>query len=106
MARPIQAKAAVNPNPAKLPRNAKTDEQARYDFLFRPTNVGVQPNTLADKYAAQAAPSAMMAYQENLLIHGRSWFPVSGELPLACNTLNGFRAFMATGGGYLTRSPI
>lgn len=101
MASLVQANAAVNPIPQNYRGNAKTDERARYDFLFRTTNVGVQPNTLADKYAAQTAPSAMVTYQENLLILAEAGFRSQG-FAVGLQRLNAFRAFMATG-GYLTK---
>jgi hypothetical protein len=81
--------------------NAKTNETGRYNFLFNITSFGTQPNTV-DGLAAQAAPAAMVTYQENLLILAEAGFRING-FDKGLENLNNFRAFMATG-GYLTNA--
>ncbi len=89
---------SANPIPSNYRGNAKTDETARFNFLFNTTSVGVQPNTV-DGFAAQAAPAPLVTYQENLLIKAEAGLRSQGfETGLAA--LNEFRAFM-NNGGYL-----
>ena len=96
----LQANQTSNPDFKNYRGNPKTDERARFDFYFRTTNVGVQPNTLSGKFAAQTATSPIVTYEENLLILAEAGFRSAG-FNTGLQQLNTFRAFMATG-GYLT----
>lgn len=87
-----------NPMPANYRGNSKTDETARFNFLFNTTSVGVQPNTV-DGFAAQEAPAPLVTYQENLLILAEAGLRSQG-FQTGLDALNDFRAFM-NGGGYL-----
>lgn len=97
----------VDPDPATNPivenyrGNAKTDEAARYNYLFRSTSVGIQPNTI-DGFAAQEAPGNFITYAENLLIIAEANFRLNG-FDAGLDALNTFRSFMS-GGGYLTNA--
>lgn len=88
-----------NPIPENYRGNSKTDETARFNYLFNTTSVGVQPNT-EDGFAAQDAPAPLVTYQENLLILAESALRSQG-FQAGLDALNDFRAFMNTG-GYLT----
>lgn len=90
---------AENPIPENYRGNSKTDETARFNYLFNTTSVGVQPNT-EDGFAAQDAPAPLVTYQENLLILAESALRSQG-FQAGLDALNDFRAFMNTG-GYLT----
>ena len=89
----------VSPDIANYRGNAKTNETARYNFLFNITEFGTQPNTV-DGFAAQAASAPMVTYQENLLILAEAGLR-SADFATGLDHLNEFRAYMA-GGGYLT----
>lgn len=97
----LSADPAVNPNIAAYRGNAKTDETARFNFLFRLTGLGVQPN-IVDGYAAQTAPGAIVTYQENQLILAEAGLRSNG-FEAGLQHLNNFRSFMASG-GYLLNS--
>ncbi len=101
MASLIDPNAANSPDFTNYRGNAKTDETARYDYLFRTNGTGIQPNT-ATGVAAADEPGAMITYQENLLILAEAGFRSNG-FDTGLTHLNAFRAFMA-GGGYL-RNP-
>lgn len=88
-----------NPIPENYRGNSKTDETARFNYLFNTTSVGVQPNT-EDGFAAKDAPAPLVTYQENLLILAESALRSQG-FQAGLDALNDFRAFMNTG-GYLT----
>ena len=90
-----------SPDFANYRGHAKTDETARYDYLFRVNGVGIQPNTVTGLGAADE-PGAMITYQENLLILAEAGFRTEG-FSTGLARLNEFRAFMAAG-GYL-RNP-
>ncbi|MCM8569324.1 SusD/RagB family nutrient-binding outer membrane lipoprotein [Gramella jeungdoensis] len=87
-----------NPMPENYRGNSKTDETARFNYLFNITSVGVQPN-IEDGFAAQTAPAPLVTYQENLLILAESALRSQG-FDAGLDALNNFRAFM-DGGGYL-----
>jgi starch-binding outer membrane protein, SusD/RagB family len=87
---------AINPDISRYRGHAKTDESARFNFLFRKTALGVQPNII-NGYAAQTAPGALVTYQENLLILAEAGFRSSG-FDTGLQHLNTFRDFMSKGG--------
>ena len=87
---------AENPIPGNYRGNSKTDETARFNFLFNITSVGVQPNT-EDGFAAQAAPAPLVTYEENLLILAEAALRTQG-FDAGLDALNNFRAFMDAGG--------
>lgn len=95
---------ATNPIIANYRGNAKTNETARYNFLFRVTSFGTQPNTLANGFAAQSAKAPIVTYQENLLILAEAGFRTAG-FTTGLSHLNDFRAYMATG-GYMTNPTL
>jgi hypothetical protein len=103
MASLIASDAATSPDFANYRGNAKTDETGRYNFLFRTTSFGIQPNTV-DGFAAQDASAPMVTYQENLLILAEAGFRTAG-FDRGLDHLNNFRAFMASG-GYLTNANL
>lgn len=90
---------STNPIPANYRGNSKTNETARFNYMFNITSVGVQPNT-EDGFAAQTAPAPLVTYQENLLILAEAALRSQG-FQAGLDALNDFRAFMNTG-GYLT----
>lgn len=85
-----------NPIPANYRGNSKTDETARFNYLFDINSTGVQPNT-EDGFAAQTAPAPLVTYQENLLIMAEAGLRSQG-FDAGLNALNNFRAFMDAGG--------
>lgn len=87
---------AENPIPGNYRGNSKTDETARFNFLFNITSVGVQPNT-EDGFAAQTAPAPLVTYEENLLILAEAALRTQG-FDAGLDALNNFRAFMDAGG--------
>jgi len=97
----VDPDAGTNPIFENYRGNAKTDEAARYNYLFRSTSVGFQPNTI-DGFAAQEAPGNFMTYAENLLILAEASYRVNG-FDAGLEALNTFRAYMA-GGGYLSNA--
>ncbi|MCB0641944.1 MAG: SusD/RagB family nutrient-binding outer membrane lipoprotein, partial [Phaeodactylibacter sp.] len=99
MASLIAPDAVVSPDTANYRGNAKTNETGRYNFLFRVTEFGTQPNVAAG-FAAQDAPAPMVTYQENLLILAEAGMRTAG-FETGLQHLNEFRSYMATG-GYLT----
>ena len=92
--------AETNPNLANYRGNTKTDETARYNYLFRQTSFGTQPNTLDNGYAAQVAPADIVTYRENLLILAEAGLRTV-DFTTALGHLNDFRAYMDAG-GYMT----
>ncbi|PTX41449.1 SusD-like starch-binding protein associating with outer membrane [Christiangramia gaetbulicola] len=90
---------STNPIPANYRGNSKTNETARFYYMFNITSVGVQPNT-EDGFAAQTAPAPLVTYQENLLILAEAALRSQG-FQAGLDALNDFRAFM-NNGGYLT----
>lgn len=100
MASLIAPTALVSPDFTNYRGNAKTNETARYNFLFEKTSIGIQPNTKTNKFAANNAPAPLVSYQENLLILAESGFRSDG-FNTGLAHLNDFRAFMNSG-GYLT----
>ena len=94
---------ATNPTPANYRGNSKTDETARYNFLFNTTSIGVQPNT-EDGFAAQDASAPLVTYQENLLILAEAGFRSQG-FQTGLDELNDFRAFMDAGGYLMNIDP-
>lgn len=97
----------INPDPVassdytKYRGNAKTNETGRYGYLFESKAIGVQPNT-TDGFGAQTASTALVTYEENLLIMAEAGFRNSG-FNTGLQHLNEFRAFMDAG-GYLTNA--
>lgn len=87
---------AINPDISQYRGHTKTDESARFNFLFRKTALGVQPNII-NGYAAQTAPGAIVTYQENLLILAEAGFR-SGGFDTGLQNLNAFRDYMSKGG--------
>ena len=81
--------------------NSKTNESGRNNFYFTTNSLGVQPN-ITNGYAAQSAPSAMITYQENLLILAEAGYRANG-FDTGLTHLNNFRAYM-NAGGYLTNA--
>jgi len=94
---------AANPIPANYRGNTKTDETARFNYLFNTTSVGVQPNT-EDGFAAQEAPGSMVTYQENLLILAEAGLRSQG-FQTGLEELNDFRSFMDAGGYLMNIDP-
>lgn len=92
-----------SPNIANYRGNAKTDETARYNYLFEINSFGTQPNTV-DGFAAQEEPTPLMTYQENLLILAEAGFRSVG-FETGLTHLNEFRAYMADG-GYLSNADM
>lgn len=90
-----------NPDFANYRGNDKTDETGRYNFLFKITSYGTQPNTV-DGFAAINASAPLVTYQENLLILAEAGFRTEG-FTTGLNRLNEFRAYMAAG-GYMTNA--
>lgn len=99
MASLINPDPATSANIANYRGNAKTDETARYNYLFEIREFGTQPNT-TDGFAAQDAPSPVVTYAENLLILAEAGFRSQG-FATGLERLNDFRAYLATG-GYLS----
>lgn len=91
----------MNPTSPTYRGNSKTNERGRNNFYFTTNSLGVQPN-ITNGYAAQSAPSALITYQENLLILAEAGFRTNG-FDNGLLHLNNFRAFMASG-GYLTNA--
>jgi hypothetical protein len=94
---------ATNPIPANYRGNAKTDETGRFNFYFEINSLGVQPNTI-NGFAAATASAPIITYEENLLILAEAGFR-SQSFNTGLTHLNGFRAFMATG-GYLRNANL
>lgn len=79
--------------------NAKTNETARFDFLFEYVGTlgGFVPNRANDKFGGQTTSSALVTYQENLLILAEAGLRSDG-FSTGLGHLNTFRTFMSTGG--------
>lgn len=97
MASLLDGDAASSPDINNYRGNAKTNEAGRYGYLFRTTDLGVQPNTV-NGFAAQSAPSPMVTYEENLLILAEAGYRTAG-FEVGLGHLNDFRAYL-NGGGY------
>ena len=99
----------VDPDPVTSPDitnyrgNAKTNETARYNFLFEVNSTGVQPNTI-NGLAAIDAPAPIVTYEENLLILAEAGLR-SADFDTGLGHLNEFRAFMAAGGYMRNANP-
>jgi hypothetical protein len=100
----ISPDAGTSPDLTRYRGNAKTNETARYNYLFESNSIGFQPNQGADGFAAQTASSPIVTYQENLLILAESGLR-SGNTATGLIHLNDFRSFMG-GGGYLTNPTV
>jgi hypothetical protein len=96
MASLVDPNAGNSPDFTNYRGNAKTDETARYDYLFRTTGVGIQPNTVTGM-AAIDEPGSMITYHENLLTLAEAGFRSAG-FDAGLTGINNFRAFMANGG--------
>ncbi|MFT6941581.1 MAG: hypothetical protein ACJASN_003082 [Cyclobacteriaceae bacterium] len=101
MASLVDPNAANSPDITNYRGNAKTNETARYNYLFRTTGVGIQPNS-ATGMASIDEPGSMITYQETLLTLAEAGTR-SGGFDAGLTAINNFRAFMGSG-GYL-RSP-
>ncbi|WP_296618989.1 SusD/RagB family nutrient-binding outer membrane lipoprotein [Marivirga sp.] len=77
--------------------NAKTNETARYNYLFSTNDNGYQTNPADGAFGGQSTPSPMVTYQENLLILAEAGLRSQG-FNVGLGHLNEFRDFMATGG--------
>ena len=93
--------AQSNPNFDRYRGNSKTDETGRYQYLFRTTDLGVQPNVV-DGWATQDAPSQIVTYEENLLILAEAGYRSAG-FDEGLSRLNAYRQYLS-GGGYLTNA--
>jgi hypothetical protein len=91
----------MDPTSATYRGNTKTNENGRNGFYFTTNAFGVQPN-IANGYAAQAAPAALVTYQENLLILAEAGFRTNG-FDNGLSHLNNFREHMNSG-GYMTNT--
>ncbi|WP_224485391.1 SusD/RagB family nutrient-binding outer membrane lipoprotein [Robertkochia aurantiaca] len=92
---------ATNPIPANYRGNAKTNEAGRFNFLFRKTNIGVQPNT-NNGFAAQEASAPLVTFEENQLILAEAALRTAG-FDTALAHLNEYRSYLASG-GYMTNA--
>ncbi len=91
--------AQSNPNFDRYRGNSKTNEAGRYGYLFRTTDLGVQPNVV-DGWAMADAPSQIVTYEENMLTLAEAGFRAAG-FDEGLNRLNAYRQYL-NGGGYLT----
>jgi hypothetical protein len=91
----------LNPAEDLYRGNAKTDETARFNFLFLTTNPnGIIPNTNPNGVFAQIASYPVVTFEENLLTAAESSARVVG-FDKGLEKLNAFRAYM-NAGGYLS----
>lgn len=97
MASLIAPDASVSPDFKLYRGNAKTDETGRYNYLFRKTSVGIQPNTSPNAFAAQTAPAPIVTFEENGLILAEAGFRTVG-FARGLEHLNAYRAYLAAGG--------
>lgn len=93
--------AQSNPNFDRYRGNSKTNEAGRFGYLFRTTDLGIQPNVV-DGWAAQDAPSQIVTYEENMLILAEAGFRSAG-FDEGLSRLNAYRQYL-NGGGYLTNA--
>jgi len=84
--------------------NVKTNESARFSYLFQNSVNGFQLNTSDDGIAGQTAPAPIVTFQENLLILAEAGTRSQG-FSTGLDHLNSFRAFM-NAGGYLTNPDV
>lgn len=77
--------------------NSKTNEIARYNYLFGTNPNGVILNTSRDGFAGQTAPARIVTYEENLLILAEAAIR-SVDFATALTHLNDFRSYMSSGG--------
>lgn len=91
----------TNPNFAQYRGNSKTNEAGRYGYLFRTTDLGVQPNVV-DGWATADAPSQIVTYEENMLILAEAGFRSAG-FDEGLSRLNAYRQYL-NGGGYFTNA--
>jgi hypothetical protein len=91
---------AISPDFTNYRGNAKTNEGARYDYLFESNTVGFQPNQSSGQFAGQTTSAPIVTYEENLLILAEAGLR-SNDVNTGLALLNDFRAFMANG-GYLS----
>ena len=92
-----------NPDFTRYRGNSKTNETARYAYMFQSNNVGFQPNTSDGQFAGQTTSAPIITYQENLLTLAESGYR-SGGFSVGIQVLNTFRTYMM-GGGYLDIAP-
>lgn len=97
----VDPDAQRNPNIDRYRGNDKTNEAGRYSYLFRTTDLGVQPNVV-DGWAAEDAPSQIVTYEENMLILAEAGFRSAG-FEEGLNRLNAYRQYL-NGGGYFTNA--
>lgn len=98
----IAPDAATSPDFSKYRGNAKTDETGRYNFLFKTTSFGIQPNTDANAFAAINASASLVTFEENSLILAEAGFRTAG-FDKGLEHLNDYRSYLAAG-GYLTNA--
>ncbi|MCB0547983.1 MAG: SusD/RagB family nutrient-binding outer membrane lipoprotein [Phaeodactylibacter sp.] len=104
MASLIAPDASASPDFSKYRGNAKTNETGRYNFLFRMTSFGIQPNTSSNAFAAQTAPAPLVTFEENSLILAEAGFRTAG-IDKGLEHLNDYRAYLAAGGYMANASP-
>lgn len=88
---------AENPIAGNYRGHAKTDENARYNYMFENNSIGFQPNQADGNFAGQTTAAPMVTYQENLLILAESGLR-SADFATGLGHLNQFRSFMDNGG--------
>ncbi|SMD35958.1 Starch-binding associating with outer membrane [Reichenbachiella faecimaris] len=103
MASMVAPDGAISPDITNYRGNAKTNETARFNFLFQVNSAGVQPNT-GDGWASQTASAPLITYEENLLILAEAGLRSAG-FATGLTHLNDFRIFMASG-GYMTNADL
>jgi len=93
---------AASPDFTNYRGNAKTNETARFNYLFATNENGFQPNPATNAFAGQTSPSPMVTYEENLLILAEAGLR-STDFTSGLVQLNAFRDYMSSG-GYLWES--
>ncbi len=87
----------VDPSSASYRGNAKTNETARFEFLFQSSTNGFQLNTTENGFAGQTTPSPIVTFQENLLILAEAGARTE-SFATGLGHLNDFRTYMSSGG--------
>lgn len=96
------ANSLINPTGTRTRANSKTNERARYNYLYTSTTALNTGSVGGAFYKTTAYP--MVTYQENLLILAEADARLNG-LTAGLARLNTYRAYLATG-GYLTTNYI
>lgn len=97
MASLIDPDQASSPDFTNYRGNSKTDETARYNYLFEVNSFGIQPNTSPDAYAGQSTSSPLVTFAENNLILAEAGLRSAG-FATGLSHLNDYRAYLAMGG--------